>query len=483
MKILLVNPYFGNLVYAPTLGLGFLASYLKSHAQCEVEVVEPVKNRLDEAKLLAKVKQADILALTCYTESRFQCFDFAQKAKRANPHCRIVVGGTHATVLSELILTHYPYVDLVVRLEGEKALLDIVQGSSLDQIPNLTWRSDKGIVRNPDGILDRQIDHFQLDYALIWPEIKDWKDGEIPHRLQKLRHLPIIASRGCPFRCSFCAAHRQWVGGWRGYSPEKLVKMISQLVEQYQIGYFRFYDALFVGNEKHTLEFCDLLEKADLKIKFRIDIRAGTGAKVLKRLREVGCEVVGLGIESGSEKTLKRINKMTTRQKIQETIEICKALDYWLIGFFMMSLPDETWADFQETLKIVKYFDVFNFQFFKIHPNTMFYDELKQRGEIKDEIWFDKKYGEEIFYSRELFPSANFYRRDLGKIEKSIYLKYDIRKPMSTINRYGWAKGTFKLLASMAQLLMLSNDLTASYLDGVKKSWLGKLLKSRRFLK
>ncbi|MBU0672284.1 MAG: cobalamin-dependent protein, partial [Candidatus Margulisbacteria bacterium] len=168
MKVLLVNPYFGNLVYAPTLGLAYLATYIKEQSGCEVEVHEPVNNFLNERELLEKVKQADYLGLVCYTESRFLCFDFAEKAKKANPHCKIVVGGTHATVLDKEILKHYQFIDYVVRMEGETALLAVIKGEPLDQIPNLTWRSGDNIVRNPDKCLRGTIDQFHIDYSLIW---------------------------------------------------------------------------------------------------------------------------------------------------------------------------------------------------------------------------------------------------------------------------------------------------------------------------
>ncbi|MGC9049066.1 MAG: B12-binding domain-containing radical SAM protein [Patescibacteria group bacterium] len=156
MKVLLVNPYFNSRVYAPTLGLGFLATYIKNHSQCEIEIAEPVKKELNKKILLEKIKKTDFLGLTCYTESRFQCFEFAKMAKEINPKCQIIVGGPHVTALDEQVLQHYPWIDMVVRSEGEESILEIVKGRSPRDIKGITWRQGAEIIRNPDRCLEKK---------------------------------------------------------------------------------------------------------------------------------------------------------------------------------------------------------------------------------------------------------------------------------------------------------------------------------------
>jgi len=481
MKLLLINPYFNSLIYSPTLGLSFLATYIKEHSRCEVAVIEPVTETLDAAELLVKIKETDFLGLTCYTESRFQCFDFAKKAKVANPRCQIIVGGPHVMSLSKQVLEHYSFVDIVIRGEAEDALLEIINGKALSEVNGITWRRNAEVIQNSDRIFCRDLSLFHLDYSLIYPEIKNWKDKEIPYAMQQVNHLPIISSRGCPYRCTFCASNNQWGKLWRGLAPEKMVEELTHLVNKYNIGYFRFYDALFIGSDSQAYKFCDLLEQARLKITFRIDIRVGTKPAVLKRLREVGCSVVGFGIESGSDRILKRINKGITRKQIDETIDVCKTLGYWLLGFFMISLPDETPEDFKKTAELFHRFDVFNLQFFKIHPDTSFYEELKAKGELSDEIWFETERGEEIFYSKETFPSSNYYRSEVEKRAKAIYLSQNIRKPFTAIKNHGLLRGCRTVLFSMIQLTLLPSKRATDFLDCLKRGWLGKLFKSRRY--
>lgn len=426
-KLLLVNPYFQGGVAIPSLGLGFIASFIKKNANWEVEVIEPFIQGLTENQVIDKAVRSDIIGLVCYTESRFYCFNFAKKLKRLRPASRIIIGGPHVNTLDELILSYYPFVDVVVRNESEETMLEIVKDRPLDEIKGITWRKNGKIIRNPAREMVLDIDNLDYDYALLSPWIEEWKDWEAPAHLQKVRHLPIIASRGCPLHCSFCSANQQWGGIWRGLSPEKLVEKIKYLVNRYNIGYFRFYDSLFTINKKRILKFCELLEEEDLKVSFRIDIRVGEDRYILERLRKVGCDVVGFGVETGSDKILKRIHKGTTRRDIEETIEICKDLGFWTIGFFMISLPDETLKDIKKTLELIKYFDVINVQFFKVYPNNLFYDELKQKGETDDEMWFDRNYGfdkqevSNFFYCKEMFPSASFYLNEVNLIIHYFY--------------------------------------------------------------
>jgi radical SAM superfamily enzyme YgiQ (UPF0313 family) len=453
MKLLLVNPIFGTTTFAPTLGLGFIGTYVREHSDFEVEIVEPISRSISEKQVLKKAKESDVVGLTCYTESRFRCFDFARKVKNENPDCKLVIGGPHVNALDEQILKHYPFVDAVVRMEGEEAMFEIVKNEPFKKILGITWRSNGKIVRNPDRPMIKEINNLHFDYSLIFSEIKQWKDFEVPRELQKVNHLPIIASRGCPFQCTFCAAHEQWARVYRSLSPDEVIKRMDYLVSQYDIGYFRFYDALFMASDKKILEFCDLLKKSKLNVSFRIDLRVGTSKEVLKRLREVGCDVVGFGIESGSNRILKRINKGITREQIERTIRECIELDYWTIGYFMMALPDETPEDIKKTLELLKFFDEINIQFFKIHPNTAFYYELKQRGEINDGAWFDPKYGNEIFYCKENFPSANFYRNEIDYAIWHASSYHNVHSPISVIRKYGLTKGVAALYFSAANVL------------------------------
>lgn len=470
MKLLLTNPNFRGVVIIPSFSLVYLGTYIRDHSNCQVEIVEPKLQGLNEAEVLAKTKDCDFLGLTCYTESRFQVFNFAQKAKELNSNCKVIVGGPHVNKLDKAILEHYSFIDAIVRGEGEETLLEVIQGNPLEGILGLTWRNAKGeVVRNGDRWMMKTIDHLYGDYSLVATQVKGWKDMEISQELQKLNALPIIASRGCPFRCAFCSSHQQWGEIYRGVTPAELVKRLKELSSKYNIGYFRFYDALFTGDDQRILKFCDLLEKENLGIHFRIDVRVGTKRELLKRLREVGCDVVGFGVESGSDKILKRMKKDITRAQIEETIKICREFNYWMIGFFIVSLPDETMEDIKKTLELLKYFDETNLQFYKVHPNTAFYEELKQNGEINDRVWFDPNYGfktefgDEVLFCKEMFPSANFHKEEMEMFLNRINFNYTIYTLQKPFRRHGLFKGLVILFLAVIRDILLRTKTGANF--------------------
>ena len=412
MRVLLINANFGRVV-VPTLGLGFLSRYLKEH-DIECNVIEPVLQNIKREDILKQVKDYDILGMTMYTENRFEVIDLAKEAKELNNNIKIILGGPHVFSIAEKILSNYDFIDYIIRGEGEEPLLMLIQNKNLNQIPNLVYRNNKNIISNQFKIFPN-IDNYKYDYDTLL--IKDWKDDEVPHYLMRYNHIPFIASRGCPFSCTFCATPYISQRKWRGYSLNVLVNLIEDLVIKYKIRYFRFYDALFMPDKNMVKDFCRLLKERNLDIYYRIDTHIGVHEEVYEMLKESGCEILGYGIESGSNKILNRIQKNITREQILTSIRKAKKLGFYIIGYFMDFLPDENMLDRSLTNDLMQRFDNTNLQYFKIHPSTLFYYELEERGEINDDVWFDRnfgfktRFGNEVYYCKELFESAPFYAK------------------------------------------------------------------------
>lgn len=444
MKLLLVNPYFGEATkheseaatHSPPLGLGFVGTYIRDHHDCEVEIVDPVPQGLGEAEVLDRVSEADFVGIPAFTDIRFHCFDFARKAKEANPDCTLLVGGPHAYALSEKILEHYPFIDAVVRGEGELTVSELIGGRPFEEIKGITFRQDGRIQKNGERQFMDDIDDLYVDYGLL-PDMELYaSDIETPVDIKRLKTAYLIESRGCPFKCSYCA-NDHWKRQFRAVSPKKTVARMKHLVENHGIEYFRFYDDLFTVNKRRVSEFCDEIKKEGLEVGFRVLARVGTRKETLEMLQEVGLESVGIGIESGSDRMLKRVNKGITRQQIDETIKDCKELGLWMVGSFIISLPGETGEDLAKTGELISQPDVTMVNVLHLFPQTPVFEELKAGGEVDDEIWFDRAYPETIHYCREWFASAPLSFEDAKWFSlKSRYLN-TIRFPSRSLKQNG----------------------------------------------
>ena len=146
----------------------------------------------------------------------------------------------------------------------------------------------------------------------------------------------------------------------------------------------------------------------------------------------------------------------------------------------MVSLPDETMEDFNKTLELIKFFDGVNLQFFKIHPNTPFYDELKQNGEIDDEVWFDPDrgvdtiYGNEIYYCKDVFSSAPFYRDEAEALLCRVN-----QNPQKAIQRHGLAKGVLILPLLVILNVLLRVKMGRRFYNKLRNASILKILYKR----
>jgi len=444
MRLLLLNPYFGDAknrssevaTNAPPFGLGYLATYVRDHSDCEVEVIDPVPQGLSEKNVLEKVRNSDFIGLGCFTDTRFRCFDFAKKAKEVNPDCLLIIGGPFVYFLDKLIFSYYPFINVIVRGEGEFTLLDIVNKKPFSQIEGITYKMDSRIIRNPDRPLEKSIDNFYIDYSLL-PDLSLYSpDMEGDFRTKGLKTACIVLSRGCPFQCTYCA-NDHWHRTWRMMSPEAAVTKIKSLKEQYKVEFFKFYDDLFTLQEDWVYKFCKLINKEKIDIKFRILSRVNVKKEILNALKDAGCISIGFGIESGSDRMLKRINKGFSAKQASDTIEVCKKLKLWTVCSFIISLPDETKKDIKKTLSLTKLCNFFVVNILHIHPGTPLYYELKNRGEIDDDIWFDRDLPTTIHYCKDHFSSAALWFKDAQWFSlKSRYYEV-VFNPLKIIKRYG----------------------------------------------
>ncbi len=297
------------------LNLAYLAAFVLDRLEgVNVAILDCQLNDLDlfEALDLLRKYRLDLVGLGCWTVQAAFAARLAAAIRRELPGTRIVLGGVHATVLPEEALAS---ADVVVMHEGEETLVELVQclragdPARLGAVAGIAFRTPAGTLQtNP-----RRPRIGNLD-ALPFPALHllDIPAYDMPLHVVGGVRLPIIASRGCPYDCSFCASPLMWDRKVRYRSAANVVAEMEQIIRSHGISYFHFWDDNFTLGRKFVNEFCALVKERKLAIKWVCLDRAEhvvRNADLLGPMRDAGCVGIEIGMESANPDTFLFINK------------------------------------------------------------------------------------------------------------------------------------------------------------------------------
>lgn len=368
-----------------------------------------------------------------------------------------VVGGVHATVEPESLLDE-PYIDYIVRGEGELAFLDFCD--TYDKNPK-NLKNLKNINKNPlrpfVNLNDLENPDFNLidikEYATIW----------------------ISTSRGCPGDCSFCYSPKMWrinnVPCVRFLSAEKVKEMLTDLIENHKVSEFSIVDDNFTSSKKRCLDICDFLyTKYHGKVIFYPQVRSDfVDEDILKALKKAGCKYIQYGIESGSQRVLDILNKKVSVERQGEAIKLARKLGVFNYDSFMLGIPGETIEDLNLTISFIKKYkpDVVTAFFFNPLPKTPIFEKLVEEGKIKE----PKTLKEWALWSDEvMMPSDGKLKHNYSEIPDEILnreikklWKYNFYK--NKIKKLLWMlkKGKIKKIANNLKILIKSRKFTSNY--------------------
>jgi radical SAM superfamily enzyme YgiQ (UPF0313 family) len=408
MKILLINPAFydgrefsnrfddyidwikgGNLYVAPfepPIGLAFLTAYLKQRGH-EVILLDMQGLLMDSGNLAAQIATAgpDIVGVTAMTPTVPEALQAAGIAKNAVPSVKVVLGGVHPTLDPAGVLKD-PNVDFVIRGEGEEAFASLAAALSADRSPfeidGVSYRKGNEVVINGKARAIADLDTLPMPDYEAFPV-----ERYIEHNryLRSVRGISVIVSRGCPFQCTFCAVHQTMGRNWRIKSPQRVVDELVILKDRHQLEGVWFKDSIFNLNREWVKEFCGLMIERKVNIAWqaltRIDLIDEEELKLMKR---AGLTQLDLGIETGSPKSLVRLKKGITVEKIKERVRLAKQY-VKVFGFFMIGIPGEDETDVQQTFELAKALDLdrWTWSIYSPLPGSPLYDELVAEGRIR----------------------------------------------------------------------------------------------------
>lgn len=273
-----------------------------------------------------------------------------EKLKEMHPEIPTIVGGPHVTPLPEHTLEHFPAIDYITIGEGEITLTEwlkkIASGqgkSGLRETYGLAFRDESGeIVITPprERIPDINILPTPANDLIIDPDTppdQSWA-------------FPLVCSYGCYFECTFCSSLQ---GKMRAFKPAKVVDRIEWAQKKYGVKYFGIPDSLWPPSIPWMNEFCDLIEERGLKIKFHFLARAGIlKEKHLRRLKQLGAEVVMVGVEAGHPDILKSIKKKITVEMAQRSFDALNKVGIFTVAFFIFGNQGENRETIQASIDL-----------------------------------------------------------------------------------------------------------------------------------
>ena len=500
MKILFLNlPYKFNIsrasrwpekTKAGTLYYPYWLAYCAGVCEekgIETKLVDCITREYSVEDMLAEVSRVnpDYIMAEITTSTCFYDYETINAIKKQNHNIKIIIGGTHASILPEQVLKECEAIDYVVRKEYDFTVPEIIFTESnaanndnkgdISNIQGISYRISndigEGIDTAIDGVADDLGDSVDTAISGVADNVDSDKNDDVnvvdnsnlneneqivhtPDRipLENLDELPfvskvyqkflnvndyayafaqkpmiqIVSARGCPNKCDFCS-YPSTMGGrlFRTRSTKNLVDEIEYILnEMPEIKEIFIEDDTFTVNNERVIEFCDEIINRGLKPIWSCNTRVDLPYKVMKKMKAAGCRLLVTGYESGSQKVLDEIKKGITLQQSLDFAKNTKKLKIKVFGCFMIGLRGDNLDTINETFEFAKkvYPDMCFFQQAVPFPGTEFYNWVKKEGYLITEDY--SKWLNEDGYLDCLVNYPYASAREIEKIRDNLMSKY-----------------------------------------------------------
>ena len=304
----------------------------------------------------------DYIGITVWTTFIASAIRTAQYCRKICSSAIIIAGGPHVTLLPEDI-KKVDVFDIGVIGEGEQTILEIVNSKPLQLISGIFY-SENGVVKqNEPRPFVENLDDFGIPDRSILINEKKYEAEDMGL---------IMSSRGCPFKCAYCAT-AIWKNKVRSRSVKSVVEEIKSVKRKYGTIYFTLKDDSFTVNKNRVYDFCSKLKQEKVDIYWECNANLTTlDRDLLIEMRSAGCMAIKVGIESGSDRIHKIINKKLNNKTIISKMRMFDGIDMHVTCYFMMGIPGETKDDILKTLNFAYKIkpNFISFSVYEIFPGT-----------------------------------------------------------------------------------------------------------------
>lgn len=489
----------GAHVPSPPVALAVLGGYLKSRQIPYLAIdacAEGINNirkyskdgpiyiqGLSYSEIITKVPaNSKIIGFSCLTSHDWLVIkSIAQQLRQTHPKAIFIIGGEYPSALPHVPLKNNLF-DAVILREGEVTLYELIQTINT----NSDWQKVNGIAFLSNGLVIKTAPQPRISDidSLPWPDWDNWnietyiKHNQIDGALNQGRSMPIMGSRGCPFKCKFCSNGQMWQGKLTPRSPKNIVDEMQHYFNKYKVTNFTFYDPTFIHNNSFAKEFTQEILNRKLKITYQVPIGTRSEAidqELINLLEKSGLTNFAVAPESASPLIIKAIDKRTKPDKIFDVVRMARKTKIRVCVFFVVGFPEETLKSLWQTFQMVLKFaflgaDEIVVLRFTPYPGTMYYEELKSPFNLHEEytdtsVTVNYYNSKAPSYSPHLRPSTLTYW--MYKYLVVFYVLIIFRRPLRFFDNF-WVYLTTRF--EYSRLMHLVNELFVT-----RSSWLKKV--------
>jgi anaerobic magnesium-protoporphyrin IX monomethyl ester cyclase len=442
-KVLLVIPpsytfkSYKDINPLPPIGLGYLASILES-LDIEVKILDCLVRGWDQVKEVdekivrvglaeeqireqVRVFDPDLVGLSCPFSRQYKMYHQVLGAvKEAKPGVITVAGGAHVSVCPSEVLrdTYCDYV-LVGEAEGsfKELILAIIKGADLEAVDGLGWKANGSLKINEKKQWLKNLDAIPFPaYHLM--ELDRYFGLPASHgRRHRHRFSPMVTSRGCPAKCTFCSARMVWGDRYRFRSVENVIAEMRHLKNRYGIEELMFEDDNVTANPQRARRlFTAMIQEG---FNFIWDTPNGIGVwsideDLIDLMRQSGCINLNFPVESGSQEILdKIIQKPLKLDKVKKLIAYCKKVDLDCNMFLVVGMPGEKIADIWKSFQFAADCSCYNphISIATPYPGTQLLKDCQAKGYLAREFVLD-----DLFIRSFMINTTDWSERELRQI-------------------------------------------------------------------
>ncbi len=482
----------GTSTLVPPLGLAYIAAAVES-AGCDVHLIDALTAApshhtryfqgyllglpLDEIAARIPVG-ARAVGITCmFTHEWPMVVELIRLIKQRRPDLPVVVGGEHVTATPEFSLAT-SQADVLVLGEGEETAAELfgalTASAPIEGIDGIAFRRGGEIVVNRRRARRAALEEIARP-AWHHIDLKAYHEHRFIGGVYSAKiTVPMLATRGCPYQCTYCSSPNMWTTKWIPRDPKDVADELEGYVRKYGAGNFPFYDLTAVIRKEWIVAFCREIIDRGLKISWQM--ASGTRSEaideeVAELLRQSGMINMAYAPESGSDQTRRLIKKKMHSEKLFASVAAAAKSELSVAAYMVIGFPHDGRQEMRETVAFLREVarrgvNDLGSGYYMALPGTELFRTLYEQGKIT----IDREYFRHILNALSIFPAAT-YSEELGRAELFYWkIRFVAAFYLSRLRVLGWRNvlaSTRQTVSEQSHSSKLQTALRVSFKNGI----------------